>query len=273
MNNLTINSIKKLSIFLTIAILFGCKKEEKHTFNFVISQNEVESRINMPGYFSITSGNGDYTIKVDDKDILDANFTQFINAPFGAITINGKKKGETTVFVTDNRIQSTREIKVKITDFYLPLVVSKSNHPALKKEIRIFLVNNDKKDVYFFMEEGDKYNLKQKGTYKFLTEMKEETKTPFLLLSYPSDENGKFTDAKQLPIVHKFDLSGSNSQFYDVVASSFGVNWDLSSSPTTKTSPIELVYLKMKEINTEFNLEAYIGSTSWLDYIPNGYLD
>ena len=268
-----LNSIKKITVFFTLLLLFGCKKEEKQRFNFIITPTEVETRSNYVGYISITSGNGSYTIKVKDEEILDANFTTITNAPFGAISLHGKKKGETIVSITDNIIQSTREVKVKITDYYLPLVISKSNHPTLKGQMRIFLVNNDKKDAYFFFEEGDKYSLKQKGTYKFISEMNGGTKIPFLLLSYSSDENGKFTDAKNTMVEHKFDLTESNTQFYSAVHSLLGVNWELPSSPTTKSSPTTLIFTRMKEIGTDFILEAYIGSSSSLDFIPNGYLD
>ncbi|WP_307185460.1 hypothetical protein [Sphingobacterium zeae] len=273
MKNLIRSSIKKISVFFTLLLLFGCKKDEKQRFNFILTPTEVETRSNYVGYISITSGNGSYTIKVKDEEILDANFTTTTNAPFGAISLNGKKKGETVVSITDNIVQSTREVKVKITDFYLPLVISKSSHPTFKDQMRIFLVNNEKKDAYFFFEEGDKYNLKQKGTYKFISEMKGGTKTPFLLLSYSSDENGKFTDTGNIPTEHKFDLTGSNSRFYDAVHSSLGVNWELPSFPTTKSSPTTLIFTTMKEIDTDFSLEAYLGFSSSLDFIPNGYLD
>lgn len=257
-------------LMVLITLLFGCKKEEKKTFDFVFTSS-IESRLNMNEYFPITVGNGDYTIKVKDETILDAYFTNTANAPFGAIRIQGKKKGETTVTITDNVIQSTREVQVKITDSYLPFAISKSNHPTLTKAVHIFLVNNTKKDAYFFLQNGNDLNFKQKGTFEFVAELKEGVKTPFLLLTYSTDEKGQLTASNDKPFVHKLDLTGSERQIYNALVSIFGVNWELS--PATKTSPIDIPYLNMKEVGTDLSVLGLIGGTSSFDYIPPGYLD
>lgn len=257
------------SILLT-TFLFSCKKEEKKPFDFVLPAS-LESRLNMSGNFPITIGNGDYTIKVKDETILEAYFMNTINAPFGAIGIQGKKKGETTISITDNVIQSTRDIKVKITDFYLPLAVSKSNHPALTKAMHIFLVNNTKKDAYFFLQNGNDLNFKQKGTFEFAAELKEGVKTPFLILTYSSDEKGQLAASNDKPTVHKFDLTGSDPQVYRALLSIFGVASE--TPPATKTSPIQTPYIYMKETGTDLSVEGFLGGASPFDYMPTGYLD
>ncbi|MDR2273567.1 MAG: hypothetical protein LBF27_21850 [Sphingobacterium sp.] len=260
----------KTFLMVLVTLLFGCKKEEKRTFDFIFTSS-IESRLNMNEYFPITVGNGDYTIKVKDETILDAYFTNTANAHFGAIRIQGKKKGETTVTITDNVIQSTREVQVKITDSYLPFAISKSNHPTLTKAMHIFLVNNTKKDAYFFLQKGNDLNFKQKGTFEFIAELKEGVKTPFLLLTYSTDEKGQLTASSDKAVTHKFDLTGSDRQVYNALVSIFGVNWELT--PTTKTSPIDIPYLNMKEVGTDLRVSGLIGGTSPFDYIPPGYLD
>ncbi len=270
MINLPRFTFKTLLMFFLITLLFGCKKEEKKTFDFVFTSS-IESRLDMTRNFPITIGNGDYTIKVKDETILEAYFTNTVNAPFGAIGIQGKKKGETTVSITDNVIQSTREVQVKITDSYLPLTILKSNHPTLTKAIHIFLVNNAEKDAYFFLQNGNDLNFKQKGTFEFVAELKEGVKTPFLILTYSTDEKGQLTASNDKPITHKFDLTGSEGQIYNALVSIFGVNWELK--PVTKTSPIQIPSFNMKEVGTDLSLAGLIGGTSPFDYIPPGYLD
>lgn len=261
-------------LFLITVSLLGCSdKDHREPFDFRMGAESYEVRVGMKASFSIVSGNGDYTIQVEDDNIIEAGHLQNGNLTFGSIDVTGKEKGETTLSITDKATQQTVKVKVKVTDFYLPLVVSTSNHPALVRYMRIFLVNNDNRDAYFFLEENNVLNLQQKGRYEIVTERKGDVVTPYLLLRYASDNEGKFTDAAIVHTVHKFDLTGSDQEVYKLLSSKFGVDWGKPSDMQTKSSPISLIYLNLKEVGTEYDVKTYVGYSSWQDYIPEGHLD
>jgi len=275
MNNQTNLSRLVFKTFLTLSVIFlltGCKKEERTPFNLSLTANKMEAPLNSYSFLAIVSGNGDYSIDVEDEDIAEATYSQYSGLTFGAIGVQGKKKGETTVSITDNKTGQVAKLAVKVVDFYLPLVVSTSNHPALEQYMRIFLVDNDDKDVYFFSVQDNQLNLRQKGTYDFQIEVNDDVVTPYLLLTYSSDEKGEFTDAAIAPTVHKFDLTGSDGAFYQAVNAAFGMEWELTPSIQPFESPISFIYANMKEIGTDNDVRIYIGGSSGEDYMPEGHL-
>ena len=253
----------------TFIFLMGCKKEEQKTFDFILRTNTMSAPLNSQSYLPIVSGNSDYSIKIENSDIATADFIGGGSLNFGTIVISGKKKGETTISITDKVTGTVEEVKLKVTDFYLPLVVSNSNHPALLQNMRFYLVNNEKKDVFFFLEKDGKLELQQKGSYEFLSEEEGGTKIPYLILHYASDEEGHFADSAGHSVTHKFDLRGSNGQVYELFRVAFGVNWGSDPVPATKSSPIARMQVIMKEVGANFGVQAYLDSSNWKDYIPS----
>ena len=257
-----------IALFIFI-FLVGCKKEEQRTFDFILQTKTMEAPLNGQSYLPIVSGNSDYSIKIENSDIATADFIGGGSLNFGTIVISGKKKGETTLSITDKLTGTVEEVKLKVTDFYLPLVVSNSNHPALLQNMRFYLVNNEKKDAFFFLEKGGKLALQQKGSYEFLSEEEGGTKIPYLILHYASDEEGHFADSAGHSVTHKFDLRGSNGQVYELFRVAFGVNWGSDPVPATKSSPIARMQVIMKEVGANFGVQAYLDSSNWKDYIPS----
>ncbi|MGB3104949.1 hypothetical protein [Sphingobacterium siyangense] len=253
----------------TFIFLMGCKKEEQKTFDFILPTNTMEAPLNSQSYLPIVRGNSDYSIKIENSDIATADFMGGGSLNFGSIIISGKKKGETIMSITDKVTGTVEEVKLKVTDFYLPLVISNSNHPALLQNMRFYLVNNEKKDAFFFLEKDGKLVLQQKGSYEFLSEEESGTKIPYLILRYTSDKNGHFTGTTESSVIHKFDLRGSNGHVYELFRLAFGVNWGLDPVPGTKSSPITRMQIIMKEAGSNFGVQAYLDSSNWKDYIPS----
>lgn len=249
--------------------LLGCKKDEQKRLDFILPTNTMEAPLNGQSYLPIVSGNSDYSIKIENSDIATADFVGGGSLSFGSIVISGKKKGETKISITDKVTGTVEEVKLKVTDFYLPLVVSNSSHPALLQNMRFYLVNNEKKDVFFFLEKDGKLELQQKGSYEFLSEEEGGVKIPYVILRYASDQEGHFTGTAGTSVVHKFDLRGSNGQVYELFSVAFGVNWGSDPVPATKSSPIARMQVIMKEVGTNFGVQAYLDSSNWKDYIPS----
>ncbi|WP_293937241.1 hypothetical protein [Sphingobacterium sp. UBA5996] len=249
--------------------LLGCKKEEQNTFDFILRTNTMSAPLNSSSYLPIVSGNSDYSIKIENSDIATAEFIGGGNLNFGSIVISGKKKGETIISITDKVTGAIDEVKVKVTDFYIPFVVSNGDHPALIKNMRFYLVNNEKKDVFFFQEKDGKLELKQKGSYEFLSEDAGGIKIPYLILRYASDKDGHFTGSTAPQVIHKFDLRESNGQVYELFRVAFGANWDSEPIPQTKSSPIARMQIIMTEIGTNYGVQAYLDSPNWKDHIPS----
>jgi len=258
----------KMSVLLTIILFGGCKKEEKKIVDFALSSNTIEVPLNSVSYLPIKSGNGSYSIVTEDEHIASANYIEGGDLTFGSIFFNGKNKGETTLSITDMATGRLEKIRVSVTDFFLPLVVSETNHPALVKNMRILLVNNERKDVFFFLEKDEKLERLQQGTFAFETELKDKVRIPYLILRYPADENGQFVNSTtHAAVVHKFDLSGSRSQFFDLIRQRFNVNWELPAAPETKSSPISFIAVKMTAAGTNYSIQSYVSPSNWKDNI------
>lgn len=253
--------------------LCGCSdKDDGKRFDLRMGSQSYEVREGTATVLEVISGNGDYALEIDNGTIISATLVNG-NGNFGSISILGKKKGKTTLSITDKATQQTIKVSIKVTDFYLPLVVSSSNHPALIKDMRIFLVANNNKDVYFFLEEKKALILRQKGSYELISEKQGEVENQYLLLQYAADDKGSFTDAAIAPTVHKFDLAGGDPEVYKPLTLKLTGNLKKASATQTKSSPVSLVYVNLKEVGKDYNLRTYIGFFNWQDYIPEGILD
>ncbi|MCD8260773.1 MAG: hypothetical protein LUD15_04170 [Bacteroides sp.] len=117
---------------------------------------------------------------------------------FGAIEVTGRRKGETVLSITDNVTDITIDVNVKVTDNYLEYTILESEHPGLIKERRVYLINNENKDAYFF-DGGKKV---AKGTYDFAL----EDGVRYMKLWYADHGNGEITDAAIVWTEHLFDI-------------------------------------------------------------------
>ncbi|HBU44331.1 MAG TPA: hypothetical protein DEB36_00980, partial [Porphyromonadaceae bacterium] len=122
----------------------------------------------------------------------------------GMIAIQGWLKGDTRLTVTDNLTKESQKLKIKVTDNYEVMRISKANKtdngevppfPASLNTIEwICLVNNKARDLYLVNRESTSstdYVLKVrgKGTYTIDT----EEGNCFMTFSYGVDEKGQPT--------------------------------------------------------------------------------
>lgn len=72
-------------------------------------RNSYEVRIGFNENIFFADGSGDYTLTVEDPQILEAE----VKENGKRVTIHAKKKGETTLIITDNIAGGTVKLKIK----------------------------------------------------------------------------------------------------------------------------------------------------------------
>lgn len=262
-----LHSYRALILFFSILGLSACSEEEEEPFYFKISTDSCEAPLYQNTYIPIISGNGNYSLEIENNDIIEAqaDFSTYTGMPFGVIRILGKQKGETTLSITDKVTEITCDLKVKVTDNYLCYTITESNHPALSKYREVYLINNDTRDAYFFDEEKNNVSpLLTRGNYEFVT----QNNTPYLILYY-AEKDGQITDAANTPpSAHKFNLRESDSKTFEILKSFLNVDWT-TSAQTVRNSGIQLIYLRMQAEDPTQKITGYISR----DVIPCGLLE
>lgn len=278
----TKNLVGILVLFLCVMSLAACSDDdEKQEFTPLHFEFEsLETTEGTGGIMFVYTGSGNISLDVRNTDIIDASYE--VNEHYGEIilggssnhlgqiNITGKMKGETSILVKDNVTKETVELRIKITDKYLGFTMqSGGNHPALTEDIHFFLVDNDAHDCYFFLWDHLNNKLREtpivKGKYEFSVEKEGNGTIPYMTLTYPSDENGKFTRAAIAPTPHKFNILKSNDAVYSAFRTHLGVDWDALAG--TKSN-IRSYTLQMKEVGTEYAATAEMTNGG----IPEGVL-
>lgn len=98
-----------------------------------------------------------------------------------------------------------------------------------------------------------------KGTYTLSIEGKGDTAKPHLTLTYPSDEQGRLTDAAIPPTAHMFDISNSVEMVYTFLARQLHFDWN-DLRPETKALPPTRYFMHMKEAGTTYEIAAIIAT-------------
>jgi len=258
-----------LLILLTV-VFTACSDNEREPYYLSLSVDKCEAPIGRNSYIPILSGNGDYAIKVANNEIVEAkaDFSTYPNMAFGVIRIQSKQKGETIVTVTDNITRDVKTLKVKVTDNFVGFRITESDHQALSKERWVYLVDNERKDAYFF-EKGNNgiRGLLAHGSYQFTV----ESSIPYLTLYY-SESNGQFTDATIAPVPHKFNIKDNKEVTFNLLSYMLHVDWGTLGAFTkmqyTRTSVTVPVYMRMKAEDTDKVVTAVYD----YNYIPQGVL-
>lgn len=223
----------------------------------------------------ITNGSGDISLSVADETILEANKTLNEGGSI-YVSLQGKKKGATTLTLTDNVTGDKETVEVKVTDCYIAYGIAESNHPTLTSNLMLYLINNEARDCYFFSRDNLNHTLHNtplaKGTYEFFvkTEGAEKVPYPYLRLNYSADESGNF--AQDAPTeAHDFALSFNNSQAgLEIIKGYLNVDWEeLIGNATTKSVPPRDDSMILTVPDTEYEI---IGMFDTVD-IPEGVLD
>lgn len=263
MKTTTLLGILLLSLF---ALGMASCSDDDHKFKLTplsFEKSTYETPLDRSNTIMVRGGNRDYTLKVEDSQILDATVDLSSEIGCGNIIVNGKQKGETTLSVTDNATLETVQLQIKVTDNYLGCHIMESNHAALATDLWMYFIMNNAKEVYFFsMDKGVNAPTKlvTKGTYEFV----EENKMPYLILTY-AENDGKFTDAHIAPVPHKFNISQSDVTTFSLLKRYYQFNWsELDKSP--RELVVTQVRLRMQDEKSN------IAGSFVVTQIPEGIL-
>ena len=247
------------------------QKEPQDPLPLLFARYNYETMAGSNYLVNVHSGNRDYNLRIADPDILTCDVDLQNPNGCGYLILKGKKRGTTQLFVTDNVTQDKATLTVKVTDSYADFTVHNSNHPALQMGLSFYLLDNDAHDFYLLNNaekvEKPTDRILAKGTYSLSIEGKGDTAKPHLTLTYPSDEQGRLTDAAIPPTAHKFDISGSEEMVYTFLARQLHFDWN-DLRPKTKALPPTRYSMQMKEAGTTYEIAAVIATKK----IPEGIL-
>lgn len=224
-----------LGLYVTLVCVLsiaGCNDSDKgqdgpdpvYPLSFLTDSIEVRQGIATP--LRPLSSNGINTLDLmpGDTSLLVAHAVIIENGTShasGWISLTGKQKGHTSLTVCDRIAKDTVVLDVKITDFYMGMLLMGSNHPLFteSKASYLFLVDNDRKDFYLFDQKDDQpYGIIQQGVYAFSV----EDNTPYLTLTVGNDAP------------YRFNLSQNTQKVYLYLSHFFHLGWEPAAVAGTK---------------------------------------
>ena len=238
------NMKKILGIFLlflfTITIVSCADDKDTTEVNHLSFEKDYYERpLLRAKNIMVRGGNRDYTIKVENTDILGVEIDLSSSEGMGDLKVLPKQKGETNVEVQDNVTKEIVNLKIKIVDSYLNLAVANPTKPPYKQGNEFFLINNDSKDFYLYDENSE---LKHTGSYKFYI----ENNVPYMELVYHKEFEGRTT--------YKYDLTGTSETMFQGIK--YILNWErhtLNKCVTTKeVSPVTMNVTDTKTNETSY---------------------
>ena len=274
--------------FLCTIIFFSCgNNNEEKIYPLSFEKEYYEQPLLRATDITIRGGNRDYTVTVEETDILSIDVDLSSSIGMGSLKVTPKKKGETKVKVKDNITNEIVELKIKIIDSYLAYAIKESNHPALSNGTVVYLINNESKDCYFFRYSDSKNELSQnpiaKGTYDFSVKLENgfgnsspTYAIPYLTLNYASEEQGNFTDASTPPTPHKlrfelFDGVTSVNAVINLIQRYLKIDWEqLINKALTRSDYLIIPTLKTTIDNTDYTI---IGTLDTHPEIPENILE
>lgn len=240
-------------IALSLFSLCACGNEDQErevvpeVCSLIVSQESNKVRLGLDQTVAeIRSGNGSYTITVEDPSVVRASY---YGNQDPRIVVHGLKMGKTKVFVSDDISGEKYEFEVRVTNKYLGFSIDKSNYVDFPVGSSLFLTANENKDFYLLA----KGKVKQ-GTY----ELRE---TLHLYMNFEG-ENGE-------QIVHNFDFKNSlDTMLFIYLDIIFDLEWILSRS----VGPAGPTYMILEETWKGENLEIYCNAIL-SKQIPDGLIN
>ena len=278
--------IQSFFLFLLFSIVYGCSNGTDVS-SLCFEKEYYEQPLLRATDITIRGGNRDYTVTVEETDILSIDVDLSSSIGMGSLKVTPKKKGETKVKVKDNITNEIVELKIKIIDSYLAYAIKESNHPALSNGTVVYLINNESKDCYFFRYSDSKNELSQnpiaKGTYDFSVKLENgfgnsspTYAIPYLTLNYASDEQGNFSDATVPPTPHKlrfelYDGVTSANAVLNLISKFLDIDWkELVEKALTRSEHTIVPTLKTTIDNTDYTI---IGILNTYPEIPENILE
>lgn len=244
-------------LFLCTITLVSCGDDEKQEiYSLSFEKGYYERPLLGAKNIPVRGGNRDYTVTVQNTDVLSINIDLSSPIGMGNLVVKPKQKGETTVTVKDNVTNETVNLKIKIVDSYLNLKVA---HPAQVPYTggeNLFFINNSDRDFYLFDEKMEKKECT--GNYQFLI----KNSTCYMILNFDKELNDKST--------YEYNISNTSERMFTLIEILLGVDWnmkaDLINRSTRSASPVI-----MNAVDTETNLTQYFVAGS--NDIPENILD
>ena len=271
------------ALLLFVCSLTGCSDDDNNGNDpitpFSLEKTYYEVRLGRGVTdIPITNGSGDISLSVADETILEAN--KILNEGASIyVSLQGKKKGTTTLTLTDNVTGDKETVEVKVTDCYIAYDIITSNHPALNEEMRLFLINNEARDCYFYLKDNPYDRPSATGTYEFFVTLDSGTgpapqsyAIPHLRLSYPSNAEGEFADVVSS---HDFQIElygedATSSFCIQIIESYLGMNWEeLIGNTLTKSPAPADAKMRMTVPGTDYVIAGVLSTVT----IPEHVLD
>ena len=273
--------ISKLLMLLLLAVFAGaCSDDKAEPLSFYNSAYEVP--IHGTRYIGVKSGNGNYSVQIENPGLFSASKEEGWSNPAGTLLVRGLLTGESKLIVTDNQTGEAVGLAIRVIENYETLRVStfywddstsaikENKHPVFSKIPFVFLINNRARDVYFADRSGENsaigndIRIQGKGSYSFTM----ENGKPYLTLTYPADENGQLTDAvSAVSTPYKFEITQSSEFMRHRLDENLNLGW----GTIAKAYPDSLrgEAITMKGVNSTYQLD---GSFEQIE-IPTGVLN
>ena len=144
-------------LFLCTITLVSCGDDEKQEiYSLSFEKGYYERPLLGAKNIPVRGGNRDYTVTVQNTDVLSINIDLSSPIGMGNLVVKPKQKGETTVTVKDNVTNETVNLKIKIVDSYLNLKVAHPAQVPYSGGENLFFINNSDRDFYLFDEKMEK---------------------------------------------------------------------------------------------------------------------
>lgn len=256
--------IKLFFPFLICLVLTSCDNDDDDKiYDLTFAHNSYAITLGQNTPISFRSGNLDYTFSSSDEEVATVTYTPPAHVGFGDIVLTGKKKGTTTVSVTDNVTKQKVELTITVVDAYLSLtnfqneiqveINNETDKAFIEKDIKensflkedyiYSLVKNEDKTFYMFSSSKDMNEGKYvyTGTYEF----EERESAPYLVFSYKEGDKN---------VIHTYKMGDTG---IPIISAFFNLGWNFIRA----TSP-PLYMLSLDEGLTESYKSNYPNLTN-----------
>lgn len=143
----------------SLALWSSCKDEETNPLQFY--QDNYEVPMGGKRYIGLQSGNGDYSLEIEDQRVASAGVEHGWSVIGGSmIYVQGILTGKTRLKVTDNATMESHILNIKVVDSYECLRLHRGDDSDLIQEAEdllpgidyIYLVNTPERKAYFFKQ-------------------------------------------------------------------------------------------------------------------------
>lgn len=263
-------------LFLCVVVLAGCgdRIDGKDSIAaFSLDRDYYEVRLARgTTSIAITNGSGDLALEVADETVLQATYTGEFEADElrGVINLYGKRKGSTTLTVTDRITGDRQTVEVKVTDCYLAYNIFDSNHPSLKAATTLFWVNNPARDCYLFDQANVPNAPLAKGSYAFRVTADPEDAAASSPFGIPCLH---LTGISASPCDFQMEMQGEDGGspgILSVIAAYLDVDWErlAGQARTREALPIDMTLI-LTVPGTDYRIRGVLSMVS----LPEHFLD